>query len=456
VGKKIGAPDGWIVVERDGAKAIASATTHRDPWLRSAFEKTCCQVETVRNAKFDLDGDSYLCAATAFPEDSGLDWLVVLAIPESDILGTLHRNSIFAAVAAIVIAAFFLVFGFLQARRRLTRPLENIARDLEEMSRLETEKDPRVQASRITEVEGMVRAREAMRGGLRSFKKYVPVDLVRELMESGQEARLGGERRVLSVMFSDVIGFTRISEELGDPQALVSALGEYLDVMSAIIARYDGTVDKYVGDAILAFWGAPKPHPSHELAACKAAWDSQVMLRILRDRWSATGHPLFHARIGVNTGEMVVGNIGSAARMNYTVMGDAANLGSRLEGLCTVYGLEIAIGEATAEAVRDAFEVRPVDCVEVKGREQATVFYELLGPCGSVSEERMAFAKSYEKAFDLYMRRAFGEARAAFEAALELEPADVAARELATRCATYEREPPPDDWTGAVRLTRKK
>ncbi len=456
VGERIGAADGWIVVEEEGKKRIANAQENRDAWLQRAFEVTCCTGTVRRNAEFDLDGDTYLCAATTFPAECGLDWTILIVIPEKDILGTMHRNSLWTGITAVLIAALFLALGHWHAKKRLSRPLADVAHDLEAMARLETDIEPRVKASPIAEVQGMVRAREAMRGGLRSFEKYVPADLVRELMRSGQEARLGGEERKLTVMFSDVVGFTGITEALGEPQLLVDALSHYLGAMSDEIARTGGTVDKYVGDAIMAFWGAPNEHPTHALAACEAAWESQSLLRSLREEWRAAGRPEFRARIGVNTGVMLVGNLGSAARMNYTVMGDAVNLGSRLEGLCGIYGLEIAIGEETHAAVKDHFACRPVDYVEVKGHEQAVLLYELLGRRGEVDVDRAAAADVYASALDLYLKREFVAAQEGFQQVLELRPTDVAARDLSARCERYEREPPPDDWTGAVRMSRKK
>jgi len=460
VGERIGEADGWIVVQQevDGQKkkVIANAEKHRDAWLQRAFAETCCTGTVQRNAEFEIDGEAYLCAATSFPAVSGLDWTVLVVVPEEDILGTVHRRSLWTGIAAALIASLFLFLGYWTARRRLSGPLADVAYDLELMARFETDVQPRVKSSPISEVQGMVRARETMRGGLRSFEKYVPADLVRELMRSGKEAKLGGEERELTVMFSDVAGFTRITEALGEPRLLVEALSHYLGAMSAEIARTGGTVDKYVGDAIMSFWGAPNEHPTHALAACEAALKSQELLRELRGEWRAAGKPEFSARIGVNTGVMLVGNLGSAARMNYTVMGDAVNLGSRLEGLCSIYGLEIAVGEETYAAVKDHFACRPVDYVEVKGREQAVVFYELLGRQDEVDDARREAARLYAAALDRYLAREFTEARKGFQQVLKLRPDDVAAQELIERCELYEIAEPGPDWTGAMRMSRKK
>lgn len=455
-GADIGAVQGWIAVKQGEKKRIATATGHRDPWLRRAFAKTAQTDATDAGGSFDEGGETYLWRAGGFPAETGLDWRVAIVVPEDDILGTIHRNNLWAALAAALIAMSFLLLGLWFARRRVSRPLKGIAEDLARMSKLETDETPKIEHSRITEVAGMVTAREALRTGLNSFKKYVPADLVRELMLQGREAVLGGEQRELTVMFSDVADFTRISEELDGPQALVSALREYLDVMSNAILLRAGTVDKYVGDAIMAFWGAPVPVANHALSACEAAWDSQQALEVLRFRWEREGLPPFRARIGVNTGEMLVGNIGSTDRMNYTVMGDAVNLGSRLEGLCKMYAIEIALGESTYRGAEEHFVARPVDCVEVKGKREAVVFYELLGPRADIEPAALEFADICTEAFERYRSRAFEAARAGFQRALGLRPEDVACRMLAERCATYDRRPPPADWSGTVRLTRKR
>ena len=379
-GRDIGAAEGWIAYLEDGNKHIATADTHRDRQLRAVHERIGREGAEGTGGRFEQDGTRYLWGAQRFPEDTGLDWRVAIVVPEDDILGRIHANNLWAALLAVLITVAVLALVLWYARKRVSQPLQGIAQDLERMSKLETEHAPHVQASPLTEVAEMIVAREAMRTGLSSFRKYVPADLVRELMARGDEARLGGTEQELTVMFSDVADFTRISESLEGPEALVGALGEYLDVMSNAIQLRRGTVDKYIGDAIMAFWGAPISMEDHALRACEAAWDSQQALRVLRYRWEQEGLPPFRARIGVNTGVMLVGNIGATERMNYTVMGDPVNLGSRLEGLCKIYGIEIAIGAATHGQLGDNFVTRPVDCVEVKGKSEAVVFHELLGP----------------------------------------------------------------------------
>jgi adenylate cyclase len=448
----IGEDRGFIATSSDGKREIARAQDHRDPWLARSYAMSR---EANPGDSFRLENERFLTAITRLPSETGLDWVVLIVVPEDDILGEIHANEIYAAVAAMVIAFMVLLLGLVHARRRLSGPLAAVAEDLEDMARLETEAAPRVAESRISEVAGMIEAREVMRAGLRSFKRYVPADLVKELMETGEEARLGGEERVLTVMFSDLAGFTAISEQIGNPRDLVHALGDYLHRMSEEIRRRGGTVDKYIGDAIMAFWGAPRPVEDHALRACEAAWASQVMLAERRDFWTAEGLPPFRARIGVHTGEALVGNIGSEARMNYTVMGDSVNLASRLEGICKLYGLEIAVSDETYEIVSSRFAARPVDCVEVKGRSQPTVVHELLGPVGELEGQREAFAALYTDAFRCYRSRDFSTALDRLRGAAALAPDDRSTKILADRCEAYLVEPPPADWNGVVKLTQK-
>ena len=451
----VGNVDDWLVTEEDGKKAIACAEGNRDTWLDTAYRtlKTKPASEEADFA-FEVDGAGYLAAAQDFPTDSGLAWTILLIIPEEDILGAIHRRALHSALWALFIAIAVLGFGIWYANRRISKPLASIAEDLERMARLDIDQDPILRESHLEEVEHMVSARDRMRGGLKSFTKYVPAQLVRDLLHEGMEARLGGESKPLTIMFSDVVGFTAITEQLGEPQKLVDALSKYLEVMSASIAECGGTVDKYIGDAVMAFWGAPRAVENHALEGVRAAWLCQTRLDALRDEWPE-GHPPFLTRIGLHSGEVVVGNIGWEGRMNYTVMGDTVNLASRLEALCQRYGIFISLSETTYEACKDEFLARPVDCVAVKGKEEPVVVYELLGPRAEAGEDTTAFAEATTQAFDAYRGRDFAGAVAQYERALTIRPDDAAASQLLERCREYVATPPADDWNGVLNLTTK-
>ncbi|MBU44481.1 MAG: adenylate/guanylate cyclase domain-containing protein [Spirochaetaceae bacterium] len=211
-----------------------------------------------------------------------------------------------------------------------------------------------------------------------TFSKFVSQDVVEELLANPDTITLGGSKKELTVFFSDVRGFTTISEKLG-PEELVQLLNEYLSEMTELIIDYRGTIDKYMGDAIMAFWGAPARNDDHAYYACVAALAQVQALRRLQEMWSDRNIPVLDIGIGINTGAAVVGNMGSSRRMDYTLMGDTVNLGSRLEGITKTYGVRTCISEFTYERVKDRVYARELDLVRVKGKLEPVRIYELMG-----------------------------------------------------------------------------
>ena len=210
-----------------------------------------------------------------------------------------------------------------------------------------------------------------------TFSKFVSHTVVDELLAHPEKLKLGGDKKILTVLFSDIRGFTSISEQL-TPEQLVDHLNVYLQAMTDLVIKYNGTLDKYVGDEIMAFWGAPIPQEDHALLACKCAIEMMDVLHQMNIRWRSEKKPPLDIGIGVNTGEMVVGNMGSASRMDYTLMGDMVNLGARIEGTNKVYKTNIIISEFTYEHVRQDVVVRELDLIRVKGKELPVKIYELV------------------------------------------------------------------------------
>jgi adenylate cyclase len=298
------------------------------------------------------------------------------------------------------------------------------------------------------EVDQLMTATENMKSGLRSFRKYVPADIVREIIASGQETELGGRRETLTIFFSDVKGFTSISEILS-PESLVEQMAEYLEAMTAEIRKKPaGTVDKFIGDSIMAFWGAPTPSPDHALSACRAALLCQERLGHLREKWKQEGKPLFFQRIGIHTGEVIVGNIGSETRLNYTVIGDAVNIASRLEGLNKYYGTQIIFGQSTCDLVKEEFVIRPLDLISVAGSKKGIKIYELLGWKKNIGKREVQVAEFCTNALDQYLHRRWKEAVDQYKIVLELSPEDQPAMIMLERCRAYLENPPSDHWTG--------
>jgi adenylate cyclase len=286
------------------------------------------------------------------------------------------------------------------------------------------------------------------------FDKYMAAEVVDEIMRNPEAIRLGGERKELSVLFSDVAGFTSISEKM-EPETLVELLNKYLSAMTDVILRHRGNVNKYLGDGIMAIFGAPRGDPNHASLACFAALDSQSELATLREQWKTEGRPEISARIGINSGWLVVGNMGSQARMEYTVMGDTVNLASRLEGANKFYDTLILLGPRTYELAAQDIEAREVDRMRVKGKKEPVVVFELLARKGRLSAEQHRVLKAYSEGLEAYKRRDFKTAAAQFEAALALDPGDGPSRVYLGRAKEYLVAPPPADWDGVYELKSK-
>lgn len=402
--------------------------------------------------RFTVGGEGYVAAYHALSGEDHPRWLICTVLPESEILAharQARRQTIFITLAALALTVLISI----PVARQVARPLEQLAHESARIGQFRLEEQAPVR-SFVVEVDRLGAATEEMKAGLRSFGKFVPADLVRTLLASGAEARLGGERRTLTLFFSDIAGFTALAESVPE-EMLVAHLGEYLGALSNEILALGGTVDKYIGDAIMAFWGAPQANPDHAAAACTAAVRCQQRLRELQRGWQAAGRPLCPTRIGLHTGEVIVGNIGSAARLNYTAIGDTVNLASRLEGLNKRYGTQCILSEETVLQAGPAIVVRPLDWVSVAGRAGAVLVHELLGLRGEVEPAKLALADCCTQALKAYRGQDWSGALALFEHALELCPQDGPARLLADRCAQYRDHPPEDGWDGVHRVTSK-
>jgi adenylate cyclase len=391
---------------------------------------------------------SYRCLSTRETPD----WLICVLIPESDVLERVKQHSRQTIFLGLCVLSLAIVISLLVSRR-VARALEKIAGEAAAVGRLDVQPRPVVH-SLVAEVDRVAVAIEDMKTGLRSFGKYVPVDLVRSFLTSSREADLGGEERIVTISFCDVANFTTISEGL-TPPALVAQVSEYLGALSTAILQTGGTVDKYIGDAIMAFWGAPAVHPQHALAACTAALQNRSRLEELRHKWKAEGKPLFYCRTGIHTGPVIVGNIGSSVRLNYTIIGDAVNLASRLEGLNKLYGTDILISETTYAEAGHAVVARPIDWVSVKGKSEAVLVYELLGLYGEVPAESTDLVELYAQALVRYRSQDWPAAIALLEKVLAIRPEDSPARLMISRCQRYQSEPPGPAWDGVCRVTTK-
>jgi adenylate cyclase len=286
-----------------------------------------------------------------------------------------------------------------------------------------------------------------------AFSRYLNPELARMVSENPDMLKLGGTRQCLTVLFSDIRGFTSISEGL-DPETLVEVLNVYLGEMTGIVFEHDGTLDKYIGDAIMAVWGAPVACENHAERACSAALEMGKRLRDRQEEWMARGWPKIAAGIGLHTGDMVAGNMGSQHHLSYTVMGDNVNLGSRLEGLTKNYGVSLLVSEATLEAAGGGFIARELDLVAVKGKALPVRIFEMVGRAGEESEWK-DLVDSFTAALALFRGMRWQEALDAFSELLERYPHDGPTRLYVKRSRNFVEAPPPADWAGITVMETK-
>jgi adenylate cyclase len=298
-----------------------------------------------------------------------------------------------------------------------------------------------------------------------TFGTYISPELIEQMVEDKEEPKLGGDEAVHTAFFTDVQDFSTISEQLTATD-LVELLNIYLTDMTTILLNNQGTLDKYIGDAIVAFFGAPVPLDDHALRACKTALEIQERLELLRGKWIDDGDRwpeivrTMQNRIGIHSGPMVTGNMGSDQRMNYTMMGDAVNLAARLESSCRYYGIYTQITEDTYSAVKERVVVREMDRIIVLGKKEPVTTYELVSLKGEQPDHMDELLPGFAEALSLYRDREWARARDLFES-LEAHERMVPGRKTnpcrvyAERCEQYKNDPPPEDWGGVTALTAK-
>jgi len=290
------------------------------------------------------------------------------------------------------------------------------------------------------------------------FSTYVAPAVVSQVLDDPTKLKLGGTRSECTIFFSDVVGFTTLAESIEDAEKLVTLMNRYLGRMTHVILERGGMLDKYIGDAIMAVFGAPIAHPDHAARACRAALGNLDALRELRAELRAEGLPEIDCRIGINTGEVVVGNVGSELRMDYTVLGDPVNLASRLESANKEYGTHVLVSEQTrteAERYDPNLVFRPLDRIAVKGKSIAVEICEVVGDRQTLTDEQRRFLETFRKGLDLYRSRSFAEAQSWFEKALLLGPDDRPTITYIARCRQFVLESPPESWNTVFEMQTK-
>jgi adenylate cyclase len=457
VGKSAGA----FILDRSGA-AIASPDPDADEVNALKTNHPLFPVAVIAAQQsatsYDPDqGDAY--RARVMQSDQAYEavltpisfpgWSLVTVVPESEFLGPVRMTirRLLVGLAVLIVAAGLFSAWF--AQRLIAGPLIKVVDEIKHVERFDLEKVER-HPSRLTEIESLSGAIGDMAQGLAAFRKYIPADLVKRLISDGSGARLGGAVRPMSVMFVDLAGFTGMSERMGD--RIIPLLSRYFDSVSAQVQRHGGTIDKFIGDAVMAFWGAPALDPDHAIDCCRAALACQQAVRelaLVDDEGRAVT-----IRIGINSGEMLVGNIGSEVRLNYTVIGDAVNIASRLEGTNKLYGTGIIIGPETRRLAGSQIFVRELDRLAVYGRSGGLQIYELLGMADE-SADSSGWVGHYESGLASYRARDFAAAILDFEKVVNLRNQDQASSVMIERCKKQLETPTGDDWDDTSIAQRK-
>jgi len=401
---------------------------------------------------FNIHHQTYLAVYRPLPilKYNNDNWLIGIIAPQDDFtheVQKIHRLNLFVGLS--VFALGLIVISNLITR--VVRPIQYLVRETEKIKRFELNDDIRTQ-SKIHEVIQLSDAMRAMQKGLRSFQKYVPRTLVRSLIETQEDTRVGGVRKRLSVFFSDIANYTAISETI-DPNQLMIQTCEYFEALTQIIIDARGTIDKYIGDSIMAIWGAPLPEDNLAYQVAWTALQCQRKIDELNALWISQEKCPFLTRIGIHLGDAIVGNVGSSERLNYTAIGDTINIANRLEKLNKLYGTRIIVSDSVYQDVKDQFVFRMLDCVAVKGKMKSGYIYELLSDdIHSIEFDIHAYREQFALGFTAYRDEYWDGAIDYFNHCKLIYPEDRIAAIFIQRCQQF-KITPPTDWDGVWRLT---
>lgn len=373
----VGFPRPELTVRRTGDRVeVVKADEVADPVVVDAVRRRGAGAGDRFRAALGPGGETYLVSFTALPESFGRAWTVGVIADEDSFVGPLKR----ASLQVLLLGSAFIVIAsllMLVLSRRLTRPITELTRHTEAIRDLKLDGAIEVRSC-ILEIDTLAQALATMKTALASFITYVPKNLVRNIVESGTGTAVGGQRQPLTVLFSDIQGFTSTTEPL-DPEEVMGQLSIYLEAMSAAIYQHAGVVDKFIGDSVMAIWNAPERDDDHVANACRAVLACRAACERLNADLAANNWPELPTRFGLHTGPAMVGNVGSHERMQYTALGANVNLASRVEGLNKRYGTQILVTESVERAVRGRFLFRPLETVVPAGLSIPVALFELIG-----------------------------------------------------------------------------
>ena len=368
---------------------------------------------------FTIDKVQYAVSEHRFPASETIDWIILIIAPLREFMGDLlktQKDVVLISIAILIFASFLVVYF----SKKISVPIVTLANETTKIRNLDFESHTRIH-SNIHEIKLIDDSIAAMRVAIRSFGHYIPKEIVMQLIEKGKEITIGGEKKETTVFFSDIESFTTIMETF-ETEKLMALLSEYFDGLSKIIIKNQGNIDKFIGDGIMALWGAPRALPDQAQHACAAALECQAYLKNLNERLEKEKKPILRTRIGIDTGEVIVGNVGTAERMNYTAMGNTVNTAARLQGANKIYHTLILLSESVREKIKDRFLVRPIDIVELKGKKEKTKIYELMDQGDS---SQIKLCAQFTKAFEAFQEGELSKAKTLFLEILQKFPTDI-------------------------------
>jgi adenylate cyclase len=373
------------------------------------------------NLTYNLEGVKYLVSIQPFPLSAKDRWFIAIVEPFSDYFATTiaEQKDVIVVCLAVLLVASLLIIYF---SNHISAPIMTLSKEVDKITHFDMESQVRVKSD-IEEISVMDASIASLRSAMRSFSRYVPRDVVKNLIQKGQEIVIGGEKKDITVFFSDIADFTPIVESF-PADTVMTLLSEYFDILSRVILENHGTIDKYIGDGIMAFWGAPQEAPDASIRACHSALQAQLALSTFIQKCQAKGLPPLNTRMGIHRGNVIVGNFGTSERMDYTAIGDPVNTASRLQTLNKIYHTKILISEQVHAQLNDQFLTRPIDYVEVKGKKTKIKVFELINWKGKATPKEADLAALFTKAYEAFHSQQLRDAQKQFQAILQKFPND--------------------------------
>lgn len=368
------------------------------------------------NFSFHYNGTRYLSFVRAPDSLFNKDWLVVTIVPFGDFFYDLIRTQIEIIFITLAILVFSIII-IIYFSKRISQPIVQLAKEIDKITNLHLSSENRID-SPIVEIKTMDASVAALRTAMRSFSRYVPKQIVKHLLSQGKDISLNVEKKTLTIMFSDIQDFTTISEK-HPLDMLMPLLNQYFDGLSKIILDNKGTIDKYIGDSIMSFWGAPLENSQHAILACKTALKCQAFVLDFNQKCREQNQPEFITRFGISSGTVVVGNIGTLERMNYTVIGDAVNTAARLQVTDKLYRVNIIISDAVYRQTQHQFLTRPLDTVTVKGKKTEIKIYHLMATLEphentSATTDQKELCQAFTQAYQAFIDKDYITAKQLF------------------------------------------